>query len=173
MRPTQVEPSTRFANRALDSGERFLRRRSLYPTELRAHDVLIIAHPPPLDKGCPWIFLRHLPKHKSRRDSRVPGGMLMRLQSYLQPEQEEQSPQQVPFFRRLCMLRSASVTAAMIAASSPRSTAVIGGLPGRCAPAAPPARRSRTVPRPRLQPTCRPVPGGWLRSLPRRGCTAD
>ena len=36
MRPTQVEPSTRFANRALDSGERFLRRRPLYPTELRA-----------------------------------------------------------------------------------------------------------------------------------------
>ena len=33
----QVEPSTRFANRALDSGERFLRRRPLYPTELRAH----------------------------------------------------------------------------------------------------------------------------------------
>ena len=30
----QVEPSTRFANRALDSGERFLRRRSLYPAEL-------------------------------------------------------------------------------------------------------------------------------------------
>ena len=34
----QVEPSTRFANRALDSGERFLRRRSLYPAELWAHD---------------------------------------------------------------------------------------------------------------------------------------
>ena len=33
----QVEPSTRFANRALDSGERFLRRRSLYPAELRVH----------------------------------------------------------------------------------------------------------------------------------------
>ena len=32
----QVEPSTRFANRALDSGELFLRRRPLYPTELRA-----------------------------------------------------------------------------------------------------------------------------------------
>ena len=31
----QVEPSTRFANRALDSGERFLRRRPLYPAELR------------------------------------------------------------------------------------------------------------------------------------------
>ena len=31
----QVEPSTRFANRALDSGELFLRRRSLYPAELR------------------------------------------------------------------------------------------------------------------------------------------
>ena len=34
----QVEPSTRFANRALDSGELFLRRRSLYPAELRVHD---------------------------------------------------------------------------------------------------------------------------------------
>ena len=33
----QVEPSTRFANRALDSGELFLRRRPLYPAELRAH----------------------------------------------------------------------------------------------------------------------------------------
>ena len=33
----QVEPSTRFANRALDSGELFLRRRSLYPAELRVH----------------------------------------------------------------------------------------------------------------------------------------
>ena len=33
----QVEPSTRFANRALDSGELFLRRRTLYPAELRAH----------------------------------------------------------------------------------------------------------------------------------------
>ena len=37
MHPTQVVPSTRFANRALDSGERFLRRRSLYPAELRVH----------------------------------------------------------------------------------------------------------------------------------------
>ena len=35
----QVEPSTRFANRALDSGERFLRRRPLYPAELRDHTL--------------------------------------------------------------------------------------------------------------------------------------
>ena len=37
MRPTRIEPLTLFANRALDSGELFLRRRPLYPTELRAH----------------------------------------------------------------------------------------------------------------------------------------
>ena len=35
----QVEPSTRFANRALDSGELFLRRRSLYPAELRVQKL--------------------------------------------------------------------------------------------------------------------------------------
>ena len=35
MRPTRIEPLTLFANRALDSGELFLRRRSLYPAELR------------------------------------------------------------------------------------------------------------------------------------------
>ena len=31
----QVEPSTRFANRALDSGELFLRRRTLFGTPKR------------------------------------------------------------------------------------------------------------------------------------------
>ena len=34
MRPTQVEPLTRFAKHATDSVELFLRRRTLYPTEL-------------------------------------------------------------------------------------------------------------------------------------------
>ena len=37
MRPTQVEPSTRFANRALDSGERFLRRRKKCSPSLPAN----------------------------------------------------------------------------------------------------------------------------------------
>ena len=44
----QVEPSTRFANRALDSGERFLRRRSLYPAELRMQFLSRFRLKPPI-----------------------------------------------------------------------------------------------------------------------------
>ena len=45
MRPTQVEPLTLFAIRALDSGELFLRRRTLYPTEVRDHTSKVMMQP--------------------------------------------------------------------------------------------------------------------------------
>ena len=56
----QVEPSTRFANRALDSGERFLRRRTLYPAEVRDHvlEILILQGFRAFRSSCPRGVIR-------------------------------------------------------------------------------------------------------------------
>ena len=45
MRPTQVEPLTRFAKHATDSVELFLRRRTLYPAELRRQILVLFFDP--------------------------------------------------------------------------------------------------------------------------------
>ena len=76
----QVEPSTRFANRALDSGERFLRRRPLYPAELRdqmtgkpsiykglrvQRSLLLDAFIQHFGAGCWMIFAKYAPSRSS------------------------------------------------------------------------------------------------------------
>ena len=58
MRPTRIEPLTLFANRALDSGELFLRRRPLYPAEVRDHvlKILILQGFRGFSDSSPWCL---------------------------------------------------------------------------------------------------------------------
>ena len=85
----QVEPSTRFANRALDSGERFLRRRTLYPAELKVH-----------------ISAQTLVSHEMRKMSSLPA---LRFGSHARKKIcQRQSPWQQKFLFVFCGIRSAS-----------------------------------------------------------------